>query len=266
MDSINLFCNICSMLNILEAQTSKYWVDTKDGSGFSIICYTKTGTNFLVNTMLRVVIFCCDYNWLLSSWSHLLFLNFTKKCFLTNCFLFVPKRRTQPSAAFPGSLPTPLAHHQSAHFHGGGSQALSFPPVCSVHPGYLWPPATAAPTAPHSRHGPLPQSSPDPRMDDQVDISTCCFTVTADLTQAKPEIHKKILKKKSSLSSHQAAHTRFSGHLSNSLKPEPWAPPHTFPSPSTARSHQFSLSILKLYVRVHQHTYSENPWEASLCL
>ena len=62
MDSINLFCNICSMLNILEAQTSKYWVDTKDGSGFSIICYTKTGTNFLVNTMLRVVIFCCDYN------------------------------------------------------------------------------------------------------------------------------------------------------------------------------------------------------------
>lgn len=196
MDSINLFCNICSMLNILEAQTSKYWVDTKDGSGFSIICYTKTGTNFLVNTMLRVVIFCCDYNWLLSSWSHLLFLNFTTKCFLTNCFLFVPKRRTQPSAAFPGSLPTPLAHHQSAHFHGGGSQALSFPPVCSVHPGYLWPPATAAPTAPHSRHGPLPQSSPDPRMDDQVDISTCCFTVTADLTQAKPEIHKKILKKK----------------------------------------------------------------------
>ena len=62
MDSINLFCNICSMLNIIEAQTTKYWVDAKDGLVFSIRCYRKTGTNFLVNTMLRVVIVCCDYN------------------------------------------------------------------------------------------------------------------------------------------------------------------------------------------------------------
>ena len=145
MECIHLLCNLCNMLNILEAQTSKHWVAAKDGSGFSVRYYRKTRMNFLINPVLKVAIFCCDYNWLFSPWSRLLFLNFTKECFLTNCFLFVPERGTQPSAASPGSLPTPLAHLQSAHSRGGGAQALSFPPVCSIHPGYLPPPPPTQP-------------------------------------------------------------------------------------------------------------------------
>lgn len=76
MENIIPFCNICNMLNIKKKTRSS---DIK---------------------IVRVVVFCCDYL-IFPSWSLLIFLNFTKECFLTDCFLFVHKRGTQPSARSP---------------------------------------------------------------------------------------------------------------------------------------------------------------------
>ena len=194
-------------------------------------------------------------------------LNFTEECFLTNCFLFVPKRGTQPSAAFPGSLPTPLAHHQSAHFHGGGSQALSFPPVCSVHPGYLWPPATAAPTAPHSRHGPLPQSSPDPRMDDQVESLPAASQSLQTWHKQNLRSIKKLKKKKRAPCLHTRLLTPVSVDISpirSSQNPER----HPIPSPHPALPGPMKTpGKLPIAFRISSeaHTGLRSPQWAALC-